>query len=137
MTTSADVSVPIKHTDRFFIGGEWVTPSSDSTITVIDSHTEQAYLTVAEAQAADIDRAVTAAREAFDHGPWARLSPAERAAYLRAIGAEIRKRSDDIVQMWPRESGVTVGFAATGGPGAQHIFDYYAAWRTRSSGSGR
>ena len=81
---------------------------------------------MAEAQAADIDRAVTAAREAFDHGPWARLSHAERAAYLRAIGAEIRRRSDDIVQMWPRESGVTVGFAATGGPGAQHIFDYYA-----------
>jgi aldehyde dehydrogenase (NAD+) len=126
MTTSADVSVPIKHADRFFIGGEWVTPSSDSTITVIDSHTEQAYLTVAEAQAADIDRAVTAAREAFDHGPWTRLAHAERAAYLRAIGAEIRRRSDDIVQMWPRESGVTVGFAATGGPGAQHIFDYYA-----------
>jgi acyl-CoA reductase-like NAD-dependent aldehyde dehydrogenase len=126
MATSADVSVPIKHTDRFFIGGEWVTPSSDSTITVIDSHTEQAYLTVAEAQAADIDRAVTAAREAFDHGPWARLSHAERAVYLRAIGAEIRRRSDDIVQMWPRESGVTVGFAATGGPGAQRTFDYYA-----------
>jgi aldehyde dehydrogenase (NAD+) len=49
MTISADVSVPIQHTDRFFIGGEWVTPSSDSTITVIDSHTEQNYLTVAEA----------------------------------------------------------------------------------------
>jgi aldehyde dehydrogenase (NAD+) len=126
MTTSADVSVPIKHTDRFFIGGEWVTPSSDSTITVIDSHTEQAYLTVAEAQAADIDRAVTAAREAFDHGPWTRLSPAERAAYLRAIGAEIRRRTADIVAMWPRESGVTVGLASTGGPGAQHIFNYYA-----------
>ena len=49
MTTSADVSAPIQHTDGFFIGGEWVTPSSDSTITVIDSHTEQNYLTVAEA----------------------------------------------------------------------------------------
>jgi acyl-CoA reductase-like NAD-dependent aldehyde dehydrogenase len=124
--SASDVSVPIRHANRFFIGGEWVVPSSDSTITVIDSHTEQAYLTVAEAQAADIDRAVTAAREAFDYGPWARLSHAERAAYLRAIGAEIKRRSGDIVQMWPRESGVTVGFAATGGPGAQHIFDYYA-----------
>jgi aldehyde dehydrogenase (NAD+) len=57
MTISAsDVSVPIQHTDRFFIGGQWVRPSSDSTITVIDSHTEQDYLTVAEAQAADMDR---------------------------------------------------------------------------------
>ena len=69
MTISADVSVPIRHTDRFFIGGEWVTPSSDSTITVIDSHTEQAYLTVAEAQAADIDRAVTAAGKPSTTGP--------------------------------------------------------------------
>jgi acyl-CoA reductase-like NAD-dependent aldehyde dehydrogenase len=127
MTISAgDVSVPIRHADRFFIGGEWVTPSSGSTITVIDSHTEQANVTVAEAQAPDIDRAVTAAREAFDHGPWARLPHAARATYLRAIGAEIRKRSDDIVAMWPRESGVTVGFAATGGPGAQRTFGYYA-----------
>ena len=41
MTISAsDVSVPIQHADRFFIGGQWVLPSSDSTITVIDSHTE-------------------------------------------------------------------------------------------------
>jgi acyl-CoA reductase-like NAD-dependent aldehyde dehydrogenase len=66
MTISAsDVSVPIQHADRFFIGGQWVLPSSDSTITVIDSHTEQDYLTVAEAQAADMDRAIAAAKEAF------------------------------------------------------------------------
>ncbi|HEY1822492.1 MAG TPA: aldehyde dehydrogenase family protein, partial [Trebonia sp.] len=127
MTISAsEATVPVKHTDRFFIGGEWVTPSSDSKISVIDSITEKVYLTVAEAQAADIDRAVSAAKEAFDNGPWPRLSPAERATYLRAIGAEIKRRTDDIVQMWPRESGVTVGFAASGGPGGQHIFDYYA-----------
>ena len=75
MTISAgEATVPVKHTDRFFIGGEWVTPSSDSKIDVIDSHTEQVYLTVAEAQAADMDRAVTAAKEAFDHGPWPRLT---------------------------------------------------------------
>jgi len=41
-------------------------PSSDSKINVIDSHSEQVFLTVAEAQAADMDRAVTAAKEAFD-----------------------------------------------------------------------
>ena len=138
MTISADVTVPVRHTDRFFIGGEWVTPSSDSKINVIDSHTEQVYLTVAEAQAADIDRAVTAAKEAFDHGPWPRLSHAERAAYLRALGDEVVKRSDDIVQMWPREAGVTVGFAAGGGRAARSTPSTTTpAWPTRSSGSGR
>src|SRR5580698_5762180 len=126
MTISADVSVPIKHTDRFFIGGEWVTPSSDSTITVIDSHTEQNYLTVAEAQAADMDRAVTAAKEAFDNGPWPRLSHAERAAYLRALGDEVVKRSAAIQQMWPREAGVLASMAGGAAFGAQHTFNYYA-----------
>jgi acyl-CoA reductase-like NAD-dependent aldehyde dehydrogenase len=124
--SASEATVPVQHTDRFFIGGQWVTPSSDSVIQVIDSATEQVYLTVAEAQAADIDRAVTAAAEAFDVGPWPRLTHAERAAYLRALGAELNKRAADIIAMWPRESGVTAAFAATGGPGAQHFFDYYA-----------
>jgi aldehyde dehydrogenase (NAD+) len=87
-------------------GEQRVTPSSDATIKVIDSGTEETYFTVAEAQAADISRAVAAAREAFDNGPWPRLSHAERAGYLRAIGAELAKRGEDIGQIWPRQSGV-------------------------------
>src|ERR1700733_12842199 len=127
MTISAsDVSAPIRHTDRFFIGGEWVTPSSDSPITVIDSHTEKAFLTVAEAQAADMDRAVTAAKEAFDHGPWPRLTHAERAPHLRGPGGEGGKRSADIVQLWPREAGVIAAMAGGAAFGAQHTFNYYA-----------
>jgi acyl-CoA reductase-like NAD-dependent aldehyde dehydrogenase len=66
--SASEATVPVQHTDRFFIGDEWVTPSSDSVISVIDPSTEQVYLTVAEAQAPDIDLAVTAAKEAFDQG---------------------------------------------------------------------
>jgi hypothetical protein len=111
MTTisTGEATLPVQHADRFFIGGQWVTPSSDSTITVIDSHTEEDYLTVAEAQAPDMDRAIAAAKEAFDHGPWPRLSHAERATYLRALGDEVVKRSAPIQQMWPREAGVLAG----------------------------
>src|ERR1700722_4945546 len=127
MTISAsEARVPVGHTDRFFIGGQWVTPSSDSKISVIDSHSEQVYLTVAEAQAADMDRAVTAAKEAFDHGPWPSLTHAERAAYLRALGDEVVKRSADIAQMWPREAGVIAAVAKGAAFGAKHTFDYYA-----------
>ena len=124
MTISAsEATVPVQHPDRFFIGGQWVTPSSGSVIQVIDSATEQVYLTVAEAQAADIDRAVTAAAGAFHDGPWPRLTHAERAGYLRALGAELNKRAADIIAMWPRESGVTAALAATGGPGFKTDFD--------------
>src|ERR1700753_2782811 len=97
---------PISPPDRFSIGGQWVAPSSDATIKVIDSDTEQVYFSVAEAQAADIDRAVSAARDAFDNGPWTGLTHQQRAEYLRAIGAELNKRSAELGQIWPRESGV-------------------------------
>ena len=109
MSLADDVKVPIRHADRFFIGGQWVQPSSDATIKVIHSGTEELFFSVAEAQAADISRAVEAARQAFDACPWPRLTHAERAGYLRAIGAELSRRSDDIGQIWPRESGVLHG----------------------------
>ena len=122
----SQATAPIRNTDRFYIGGQWVAPSSDSTISVIDSDTEQVYFTVAEAQAADISRAVEAARNAFDNGPWTRLSHEQRAEYLRAIGSELSKRSDDLGQIWPRESGVLHAVAQYGGRGAQATFNAFA-----------
>ncbi len=126
MSLASETSVPIRHADRFFIGGEWVTPSSQATIKVIDSGTEELFFTVAEAQAADISRAVAAARDAFDNGPWPRLSHAERAGYLRAIGEEIAKRTEDLGQIWPRESGVLHVIARNTGKGAQRTFNAFA-----------
>ena len=64
MSLTDETTAPLRHADRFFIGGEWVVPSSDSKIDVIDSDTEQVFFSVAEAQAADISRAVGAARQA-------------------------------------------------------------------------
>jgi len=123
----SQVTAPISHADRFYIGGQWVAPSSDAQINVIDSDTEQLYFTVPEAQAADIDRAVTAAKEAFDNGPWRWLSHQQRADYLRALGAELQKRADAIGQIWPREAGVLHRIAQYGGAGAGQTFNAFAA----------
>ena len=123
----SQVTAPISHTGRFYIGGQWVAPSSDATISVIDSDTEQVYFTVPEAQAADISRAVGAAREAFDSGPWPWLSHEQRAEYLRAIGAGLKKRTEDVGQIWPRESGVLHAIARGGGIGAERTFSAFAA----------
>jgi aldehyde dehydrogenase (NAD+) len=128
----SQATAPISHSDRFYIGGQWVTPSSDATISVIDSDTEQLYFTVPEAQAADISRAVAAAREAFDSGPWPWLTHAQRAEYLRALGAELRKRSEDIGQIWPRESGVLAAVARYGGAGADTPSAHSPRWPTRT-----
>jgi len=126
MSIAGQASAPIRHADRFFIGGQWVAPSSDATIKVIDPGTEELYFTVAEAQAADIARAAGAAREAFDNGPWPRLTHERRAEYLRALAAEVRKMGDDVAHVWPREAGVIYPMAKFAASGAAASFDYYA-----------
>ena len=54
MSLTEQPRVQLRHLDRFYIGGEWVAPSSDARITVTDSATEERFFSVAEAQAADI-----------------------------------------------------------------------------------
>jgi aldehyde dehydrogenase (NAD+) len=120
------VEVPLRHPDRFFIDGSWVEPSSTSVIEVVDSTTEEIAFRVAEAQAADIDRAVTAARRAFDEGPWPRLSHSERAGYLRAFAAAWRESVDPVAELWPRESGAIQALAAPFTTKAAGEYEYYA-----------
>jgi aldehyde dehydrogenase (NAD+) len=121
MSTARATTTPVRHADRFFIGGEWVAPASDATVDVIDSGTEELYYTVAAAAPDDMSRAVAAARTAFDDGPWARMKHAERAELLLALGAALADRNDVLAQLWPRESGVlysTSQYAGRIGSGA-------------------
>ncbi|HTP18577.1 MAG TPA: aldehyde dehydrogenase [Solirubrobacteraceae bacterium] len=127
MSLTEQPAMQLRHLDRFFIDGEWVAPSSEATITVTDSATGDSFFTVAEAQAADMARAVEAARRAFDAGPWPRMSHAERAEYLRAIAAGLRERGDEVGDIWPRESGVLHGIARKAAEGAARKFEYYAS----------
>ncbi|MFC9838440.1 aldehyde dehydrogenase [Rhodococcus sp. NPDC127530] len=104
--TTTEFEMPLSHADRLYIGGQWVRPSTTATISVVDSATEQPFYEVAAASAADMDRAVGAARDAFDNGPWPLLTHQERAEYLRGFAEHLRRRASDIGQVWPRESGV-------------------------------
>jgi aldehyde dehydrogenase (NAD+) len=124
---TAATTTPVSHADEFFIGGKWVKPSSDATIDVIDSSNEELYYSVAEAAPADISRAVAAARQAFDDGPWPSLSHAERAGYIRALGAGIHEHSDVLGQLWPRESGALYSFAQFAGRIGSGVLESYAA----------
>ena len=125
-TELARSAAPLKSTDSFYIGGQWVQPSSDATIAVIDSATEELFYRVPEARAADIDRAIGAAREAFDEGPWPLLSHHERADYLRRMADGLRARSADAAQIWPRESGIVAMFAQATLGGIPSVYEYYA-----------
>ena len=126
MTVTSETEAPLRHADRFFIDGEWVAPSTDATFDVIDSSTEQVYFRVPEALEVDMDRAVTAARNAFDEGPWTRMTHVDRAEFLRGIANGLRDRAEDIGQIWPRESGALYLIARHGAAGIASAFDFYA-----------
>jgi aldehyde dehydrogenase (NAD+) len=105
MSTTANS--PLTSYQKLFIGGEWVTPASSDTIEVISPVTEEVIATVPAASEGDVDAAVAAAREAFDHGPWPRLSPAERADALRRIGDQVAARLDRFKEIFTQEIGAT------------------------------
>ena len=82
MSLTGEHAFELRHPGQFFIGGQWVTPSTSSVFDVINPATEELVIKVAEAQAEDIHRAVTAARTAFDAGPW----PQDLRHQHRAVG---------------------------------------------------
>ncbi|GAB6987518.1 aldehyde dehydrogenase [Nocardioides pyridinolyticus] len=124
--TTKTTQAPIAHAGKFYIDGQWVDPSTSRTIEVVDAATEELYYTVAEAEAADVARAVTAARRAFDEGPWPRMSPSKRAEYLRAIARALAERSGDLVELWPRETGIIARIVPAVLEEVPAAFDYYA-----------
>jgi aldehyde dehydrogenase (NAD+) len=105
MTTAAEPGTGIRSFSELFVGGAWVKPSSDRVIEVISPTTEEVIAHVPEAAPADMDAAVRAARQAFDHGPWPRMSPAERAEALLRILNEVESRFDEMCLAFTAEIG--------------------------------
>ena len=99
-------TIQLKHPDRLFIGGEWVRPSTSQQFHVIDCSTEETVASVAMAMSTDVTQAVAVARDAFDRGPWPRMSPQERASYLEKIAQRFESRNDEFARVWSIESGI-------------------------------
>jgi betaine-aldehyde dehydrogenase len=99
-------TISLKHPDRLFIGGQWVVPATSETFDVLDCSTEEVVATVAKASSEDMQRAINAAREAFDDGPWPRLSPQERAVYLEKIAERLEALNDEFARIWSIETGI-------------------------------
>jgi len=115
--------VNIAHPDKFFIGGQWVDPAGSGVFDLVDPNSEAVVGHVAEANEADMDRAVAAARAAFDQGPWVDLSPAERARFLVAMGEELKRREPELARAFTAQVGGLVSFAPQMVGGATMVFN--------------
>ncbi len=112
--------------EHFYIGGEYVSPEGTGTIEVISPHTEQVIARVPEGSPADIDKAVAAARAAFE-GEWSRTTPQERGAKLTAISQAIQARMDEFAGTITSQNGSPFGFSQMGQVFAScMVADYYA-----------
>jgi betaine-aldehyde dehydrogenase len=117
----------IRDYDRLYIGGDWVAPEGTDTIGVISPVSEEVIAHVPDGTEADIDKAVAAARIAFDRGPWPRMAPAERGEILRKAAAQIMAETADLAEIITREMGAPITFSNLGQVMApMMIFNYYA-----------
>ena len=94
-----------------YIGGDWTAAEGDQLIEVVSPHTEEVIATATAAGPGDVDRAVTAARKAFDDGPWPRLEPDDRVAAIRRFAHAYGERRAQIAEVVSAEMGAPITFA--------------------------
>ncbi|WP_315761609.1 aldehyde dehydrogenase [Sphingomonas sp. Y38-1Y] len=127
----------------FFIGGDWQAGSGGPMLEVVAPHSEEVLMRYPEATREDVDRAVAAARRAFDEGPWPRMEPAERGAALKRVATLLRDRMPELAEAWTGQVGAVIGFTRKASGQVPGLFDFYGDMaadyafvehRTRSSG---
>jgi phenylacetaldehyde dehydrogenase len=121
---------------QLFIDGEWVDAASGKTFETPNPATGETLATVAEGDAEDINRAVRAARHAFDEGPWSRMTPSDRGRAIWRIGDLILDHLDELAQLETLDNGKPLGVAmAADVPLAADLFHYMAGWATKIEGN--
>lgn len=137
MTTSndqVDASRSIEHT-RLHIAGEWVDGVEGREFDTVNPATGEVFARVAEAGAEDVDRAVTAARSAFEDGPWKRMKPKERAAALWRLGDLLIEDAAEMARVETLDQGKPYLAARDGDiPTAAGLFHYMSGYATKIEG---
>jgi phenylacetaldehyde dehydrogenase len=121
---------------QLFINGQWANAASGKTFETSNPATGETLAWVAEGDAEDINRAVRAARRAFEDGPWSRLTPSERGRIIWRIGDLILEHADELAQLESLDNGKPYAVArAADVPLAADLFHYMAGWATKIEGN--
>jgi len=138
MTVTLDRSVEefIGAPRQMFINGQWSQAASGKTFDTPNPATGETLARVAEGDAEDINRAVKAARKAFEEGPWSRMTPSERGRIIWRIGDLILAHTDELAQLESLDNGKPFVIArAADVPLAADLFHYMAGWATKIEGN--
>ena len=116
----------IKHPDKLFIGGVWRPPVGSTSLELISPVTEDVFGSVAAASEADMDDAVTAARHAFDSGPWPKMSPQQRAEYLTRLVEKLSERVKELAYAWTDQIGAPLTYTEITTSQVLGFYQYFA-----------
>ena len=120
---------------EIFVGGAWRPTASGATYQPINPANEEPLAAVGKGDERDIDLAVTAARKAFDEGPWPRMSPHERGRIVWRLGELIQQHLDEMAKLESLCTGKTMfDSGKVEIPFAAEVFRYYAGWATKIHG---
>jgi phenylacetaldehyde dehydrogenase len=121
---------------QLFIDGKSVDAKSGKKFDVFDPATGQAIAAVAEADKADVDDAVKAARRAFETGPWSKTSPQDRSKLIWKLADLLEKHADEIAELEALDNGKPIRDARNVDlPGSYEILRYMAGWATKINGA--
>ena len=135
VTLDKDVEAFVATPRQLFINGQWTDAASGQTFDTPNPATGETLARVAEGDAEDINRAVRAARAAFE-GPWSRMSPSERGRIIWRIGDLILEHADELAQLESLDNGKPFAVArAADVPLAADLFHYMAGWATKIEGN--
>ncbi|MFZ0045470.1 MAG: aldehyde dehydrogenase family protein, partial [Streptosporangiaceae bacterium] len=135
VTLDRNVEAFIGSPRQLFINGQWVDAASGRTFETPNPATGETLAHVAEGDAEDINRAVRAARAAFD-GPWSQLTPSDRGRIIWKIGDLILEHAEELAQLESLDNGKPYAVALGADvPLAADLFHYMAGWATKINGS--
>ncbi|MEE8142794.1 MAG: aldehyde dehydrogenase family protein, partial [Planctomycetota bacterium] len=118
------------------INGEWVPAASGRTFPVYNPATGDTIAQIAEGDREDIERAVKAARHAFESGPWTRMTASERGRIIWKIGDLILDHREELAEMESVDNGKPMAVARGADiPLAADLFHYMAGWATKLEGT--
>lgn len=122
-------------TKKMYINGEWVESVSGQTFDTLNPATGEILATLYEAGPDDVDRAVEAARVAFDNGPWSKMSAAERSRLIYKLADLMETHSEELAQLDSLDNGKPIRETTNADvPLAIEHFRYFAGWATKMMG---
>jgi phenylacetaldehyde dehydrogenase len=125
----------IKRANKLLIDGQWVPSASGKTFPTYNPATGEVITRCAEGDKEDINRAVAAARKAFESGPWPNMTAAERGRIVWKIGDLMMQHADDLAELEALDNGKTRGVARyVDLPLSWDAFHYMAGWATKVCG---